>query len=228
MKIEDIKQVYPEFKYFKTLYPLIKRSDTAYLAIKNGVLKVKFSRKTEFYILSATIEKTDTLFLKWIEKQNGKFIWIEESEAKAIKSAKKADVIAVYDEDDSFSFEWSEDGVVRNIRFTPNDDQTSLEGLCGGIEDFVSKGEIITLQGWDGNLDKEILNIYSTELGVVCERNDAGSFKLLEFPGKRILSAQKDGKNEIRFIRVGDYSYVSVDSYDDKTGFKISQLFITI
>ena len=72
----------------------------------------------------------------------------------------------------------TEDGIVRNIRFTPSDDQASLEGLCGGIEDFVSKGEIITLQGWDGNLDKEILNIYSTESGIVCERNDVDYIRL--------------------------------------------------
>ena len=216
--ITDTKSVYNDFKYFKSIYTSLNKTDT--IKIFSDGTSVKFQlldyKDSEFSKLFGEFPVLSTNFMQWClsSKKSLKF-----PVAYFVKIAKtlKANVVSLSFDDNSFTFNFTEDSNPSSITFSalPYDDPSQkffdmFTHIYSLPNDFTSD---------------DLCRIYLSD-NVITKKSSKD--KLLEIPTKKILSLVKDGINSVYMSDEKDGGSRYVGIYSENKNLKMTQVFLTV
>ena len=217
-EITDTKSVYNDFKYFKAIYTSLNKADT--IKIFADGTSVKFQlldyKDSEFSKLFGEFPVLSTNFMQWClsSKKSLKF-----PVAYFVKIAKtlKANVVSLSFDDNSFTFNFTEDSNPSSITFSalPYDDPSQkffdmFTHTYSLPNDFTSD---------------DLCRIYLSD-NIITKKSSKD--KLLEIPTKKILSLVKDGINSVYMSDEKDGGSRYVGIYSENKNLKMTQVFLTV
>jgi hypothetical protein len=212
------KEMFEVIKYFKSIYTAINNDDEIYITNNKIVY-----RANPFYILYGELQNDESNeFLKWIKDKSAT---IKISDLNELRVCLKKNVKNVVFDDKRFRVEYE------------NKDSIPLEFLCSNeinkeYDLIVKKINDITKQYIkeysieDSLFNEELFIAYlDKDLNITLDRTEN---KVVEIPGKRILSLQK---NSEKFLKISEKSeegkrFVEISSKSDLLN--LSQIFATI
>ena len=218
MILNDIKQTYPIFKWFKENYSILNKATQILLCGHPDKISLYYNKDSEYYLLYGEIV-VDNVFSQWL---NGKRVFLTLPDIVLLHKCLKKNVVNIDYDDDYFS-----------LTFTNKEDLTHVIKLVdAGETDFCNKTERIlsilsTTISFDATkLSSEILTPYEKD-GELVFTHKEGYEKILEHPSKKFICTQKDATYSLSFSdRYENIRYVAVNSYTEKI--KLTQLFATI
>lgn len=217
-EITDTKSVYNDFKYFKAIYTSLNKADT--IKIFSDGTSVKFQlldyKDSEFSKLFGEFPVLSTNFMQWClsSKKSLKF-----PVAYFVKIAKtlKANVVSLSFDNNSFTFNFTEDSNPSSITFSvlPYDDPSQkffdmFTRTYSLPNDFISD---------------DLCRIYLSN-NIITKKSSKD--KLLEIPTKKILSLVKDGINSVYMSDEKDGGSRYVGIYSENKNLKMTQVFLTV
>jgi hypothetical protein len=211
----DIKTIYNDFKYFKSIYTQINIDSEAYLIGQKDYVELVYDRASSFYILTGKLFG-DIELLKWLK--TGKTIKVQIANLVDLGKVLKKNVISIQYDDNTFIYEYKAKDTEEIIK----------------LEFTVCNPPSVTNIAYTNQfkLDKkffesDICEIFNKDGKLTEERT---SDKIIEIPTNRILSIVKDGENTICFTNKNELGqrYVSIISLNNQLGIELCQEFLTI
>ena len=229
MEITELKEVYPEFKFWKDRYTSINKSSDIIIAgsgVKDTVTII-FSTPEDYYYLEGTI-RGNSKFIDWLNEDN-KIVKVSMDALNQIRSALKKNVYKIEYDNESFNFYFkskeTEEDITISIKNTKNDE----------FKKIIDKGNLLKsrlTQKYE--LKKSFLNdnlfeVFLKDNTIVDEKT---TNKVLEIPSNKLQPIQK-AEDTIYNICISerdafDQRLVSVESSSDSSGISFTQIFNTI
>jgi len=136
MRITESKLVYPDFKQIKGIFTSINKAEQIIFYGKNGKVNLLFSKDSNYFILSGSIDSANTEFFKWLI-DNDKTVVIDASVLRNIASTLKRDALALDYDDNKFTFVIGTEEVFEEVELTNvtsyENDKTKLEAILSKL-----------------------------------------------------------------------------------------------
>lgn len=221
MEISDIKLVYSEVKYFKSLYTQINKSEyIIFHAKKEGTVYIEFYSPmcTPYYILRGELSG-NTEFIKWIN-QNNIICKLSLEEIKTIKSEKKADCVSIIYDENSFTFKSTDNSItVKNDVSLKDEIETRNIYNSHFITSYILLPDFF---------QDDICEIFLENEKPTTKRTDE---KVLEIPTKKIMSTIKDINSGELLLddRTNPIKkFVGLKFVSDDLGLSLTEIFATV
>ena len=217
-EITDTKSVYNDFKYFKAIYTSLNKADT--IKIFSDGTSVKFQlldyKDSEFSKLFGEFPVLSTNFMQWClsSKKSLKF-----PVAYFVKIAKtlKANVVSLSFDDNSFTFNFTEESNPSSITFSALSYDDPSQKFFDMFTHTYSLPNDFT--------SDDLCRIYLSN-NIITKKSSKD--KLLEIPTKKILSLVKDGINSVYMSDEKDGGSRYVGIYSENKNLKMTQVFLTV
>ena len=216
-QITEEKLIYPDFKYFKSIYTQINMGNIIYLTGKNDYVELVYQRDSTFYILTGKLFGNIELF-NWLKRTKNTIKTEIDKIVELGKEVLKKNVISIEYDDNTFIYNYSlKDGTTVRREFSscqPPEMKTIIYQKYFSLDSsFISE---------------DICEIFIDKNSNIT--NERTSDKLIEIPTNRILSLVKDGTNSVFFTEKNQAGqrYVSIKSRNENLGVELCQEFLTI
>ena len=216
--LNDIKLIYPTFKWFKDNYSILNKATRVLLCGQSDVVKMYFNKDSDYYLLCGEIT-ANNYFSNWL---NGKNVWLSLSDILLLHKCLKKNAISIEYDDESFS-----------LKFTDKEENTHDVKLVNisDISDVRRHIDVLSYLTTDipfdeSRLNSEIFTAYEKD-GELIFKHEEGYEKILEHPSKKFIATQKNSTYSLSFSKIyGNIRYVSLNSYTENI--TLRQLFATI
>ena len=219
MILNDIKQIYPTFKWFKENYSILNKATRVLLCgLNNENIQIYYNQDSPYYLLYGEIT-ANNIFSQWL---SGKKTFLSLDNIILLHKCLKKNVKKIEYDDHHLILEFDgKDNVTHVVdMITYNEDD-----FCFKTNKI--KNLLTTNIEFDPiRLTSEIFTPYIQNGDLIFKHED-GYEKILEHPSKKFICTQKDATYSLSFSDVyKNIRYVAVNSYTEKI--KLMQLFATI
>lgn len=223
-KLTEPKLVYPEFKYFKSIYTQINIANEVYLSGEDDLVRLYFSKDSDFYLISGKIT-AETEFCRWLKKY-GKTIKASLEDLILIGKTLKKNAASIEYTENYFKFSIinSDSCETTDILFKEEELPKELKSQIKNFSKKLSVEEELT----ESYFLDDICTVYLDTSKKITQNRT--SVKIIDIPTARIKSLIKDSKKELLFseIQENGQRFVAIKSSNEELQLELEQFFITI
>lgn len=221
--ITESKQVYPEFKFFKSIYTTLNIAESIIMIPQKNNIFLLFSKDSQYYNLQGTLEG-NTIFFNWLKTIDSCKITLSEINILG-KCLKKNAISIEYEDKHYFSFKYIEKDteIEKEIKIFNNlNENYSLD-----IEKFKDDNFEFVYTLSDNFTKSEICTVFRDNNEITTSRSKD---KIIEIPSARIKSIIKNGENKI-FVsdrNIDGNRFIKIKSTNKDLNLSLEQIFKTI